>query len=308
MEIIKFSDFEKAEYSRLKAQAKQGWLMFAEAIKTIHGSKLYRLEYSTFEEFCERELGIAQSTAYQFLSSSKVMQNLKTSAMAEVLPATERQTRPLTKLEPEVQKVAWAEVVETIPEKEITAAKIEKVVDAYKPLNEEVKEAKKPAPNPTIENPVVIVSQPLSEKEILQRAKELKEKRAQDFLQKKAEKLEAAVNAPMPEYEAQLIEKCKAGETVVINMNAHLHIMKWAKDAGLFQQIDRYSEFGNPFYLGADGDREFVCDSYKLYLDRKLGLHEKVMQLKGKVLGCHCHPERCHGDEIVNFINAKSDE
>lgn len=300
-----FSDFERAEYQRLKAQAKQGWLMFAEAIKSIHGSKLYRLEYDTFEGFCEGELGIARRTAYQYLEAAQVIDNVRHGA--QTLPQTERQARPLTKLEPEVQVLAWQQVVEENKPEEITAAKVEQVVNEFKPLNQEVKQAKEAVksfnPQPTFEQPEIVAPKPLSEKEILQKAKEVKEKRAQEFVQKREEKLTEATQSPIPDYERELIARCEAGATITININKHLHVLKWAKDNGKFQQIDRYSDFGNPFYLESDGDRDFVCDSYRIFLDRKISLHRKALELKGKVLGCHCHPERCHGDEIIQFIS-----
>lgn len=66
--------------------------------------------------------------------------------------------------------------------------------------------------------------------------------------------------------------------------------------------IDRRTEHGNPFILGRDGDRDEVCDKYRIWLwDRiksgDLSL-EKLAGLHGKRLGCHCYPLRCHGDTL----------
>lgn len=44
------------------------------------------------------------------------------------MPETERQTRPLVKLEPEQQCEAWQKAVETAPEVKVTAAPVSKVV------------------------------------------------------------------------------------------------------------------------------------------------------------------------------------
>jgi glutamate synthase domain-containing protein 3 len=66
---------------------------------------------------------------------------IKLGPMGPILPESERQARPLTSLEPEIQKEVWKEVVETHG-KNITAAKVQEIVEHWKPLNEEVKEAK----------------------------------------------------------------------------------------------------------------------------------------------------------------------
>jgi hypothetical protein len=53
--------------------------------------------------------------------------------MGNILPVSERQARPLTSLQPEVQREAWREVVETHGEN-ITAAKVQEVADRWKPV------------------------------------------------------------------------------------------------------------------------------------------------------------------------------
>jgi hypothetical protein len=100
-----------------------------------------------------------------------------------------------------------------------------------------------------------------------------------------------------------LFDKIEQGETVVINMNLHFHVLKYAKDKGIYKQIDRYSEFGNPFFLDSDGTRDEVCDGYIEYFKHKRSLHSKVKDLKGKVLGCHCAPQRCHGDHLKKLAD-----
>ena len=61
--------------------------------------------------------------------------------------------------------------------------------------------------------------------------------------------------------------------------------------------------FGNPFFLDTDGDRDQVCDGYIEYFKHKRSLHEKVKELKGKALGCHCAPLRCHGDHLKSLAD-----
>ena len=57
------------------------------------------------------------------------------------------------------------------------------------------------------------------------------------------------------------------------------------------------------FFLDSDGNRDQVCDGYIEYFKHKRSLHNKVKELKGKVLGCHCAPLKCHGDYLKQLTN-----
>jgi hypothetical protein len=67
----------------------------------IRDKKYYSdvLGYETFEAYCLDRWGMSKPYATQLIGASKVVSNLV--AIATVLPATESQARPLTKLEPE---------------------------------------------------------------------------------------------------------------------------------------------------------------------------------------------------------------
>ena len=70
--------------------------------------------------------------------------------------------------------------------------------------------------------------------------------------------------------------------------------------------IGRGSPFGNPYVLGVDGDRNEVIRLYRIYFYDKIMRDSKfrldVEALRGKKLGCHCHPMSCHGDVIVEYL------
>jgi len=70
----------------------------------------------------------ARRTAYQFIDSVKVIDNVRNCAQTEVLPINESQTRPLARLEPEKQKEAWQRAVETAPNGKVTADHVYKIV------------------------------------------------------------------------------------------------------------------------------------------------------------------------------------
>jgi transposase-like protein len=98
--------------------------------------------------------------------------------------------------------------------------------------------------------------------------------------------------------ERDLLERHRAGETVVVNQHIHKDFIGWAMNAGTYERIDRNSKWGNPFILKDDGDRQTVIASYaNHYLPHKPSLNPS--EIKGKVLGCWCHPEPCHGDVLA---------
>lgn len=96
----------------------------------------------------------------------------------------------------------------------------------------------------------------------------------------------------------------EAGGTVVANMHSGKdeYLLRWARSTDRFVRIDRQSDWGNPFEMPADGDRDTVCDSYEVFFPRKFSLHNRLDELKGKVLGCWCYPQRCHGDYLVGKV------
>ena len=72
-------------------------------------------------------------------------------------------------------------------------------------------------------------------------------------------------------------------------------------------RIDRKTDLGNPFIMGRDGDRDAVCDKYRIYLWREINAGrmplKRLAELKDKRLGCHCAPLRCHGDTLSAAAN-----
>lgn len=99
----------------------------------------------------------------------------------------------------------------------------------------------------------------------------------------------------------------KDGITVVANAAADKNLICWAERERLAVRIDRSTRYGNPFVLGDDGDRDEVCDAYERhYLPHKRSITERIEagELTGKVLVCHCYPQRCHGDCLASEANS----
>jgi ParB-like chromosome segregation protein Spo0J len=99
------------------------------------------------------------------------------------------------------------------------------------------------------------------------------------------------------------------GITVVANASADKNLILWAEREGIAVRIDRGTRYGNPFVMGEDGDRDDVCDAYERhYLPYKPSITDRIEagDLTGKVLVCHCHPQRCHGDCLADQANSVS--
>lgn len=67
--------------------------------------------------------------------------------------------------------------------------------------------------------------------------------------------------------------------------------------------IDRTTKWGNPFKIGIDGTREECIAKYEKWLLKHPKLVRQLPELKGKVLGCWCKPEACHGDILLKYLN-----
>ena len=67
--------------------------------------------------------------------------------------------------------------------------------------------------------------------------------------------------------------------------------------------IDRRTRWGNPYRLGADGDREQVIARYRTDLWRRIRAGEVALEelagLDGCWLACWCAPLPCHGDVLA---------
>lgn len=61
------------------------------------------------------------------------------------------------------------------------------------------------------------------------------------------------------------------------------------------------SIWANPFKIGKDGTREEVVQKYGDWIQTQPTLLKRIPELKGKVLGCWCAPEACHGHVLTKL-------
>lgn len=72
--------------------------------------------------------------------------------------------------------------------------------------------------------------------------------------------------------------------------------------------IGRPSIWGNPFVIGADGDRVTVISKYERWLVQQNDLVGRLDELRGKDLVCFCAPAACHGDVLLRLANGPAGE
>jgi hypothetical protein len=124
---------EVLELSSLEATVERGLRAFWEmgqALRQIRDKRLYRQDYSTFEDYCISRWEMSRRSADQLIGAATVYENFERHG-AQILPANERQTRPLVPLPPEQQREAWTRAISTAPNGRVTSTHVAKVVKEY---------------------------------------------------------------------------------------------------------------------------------------------------------------------------------
>lgn len=108
--------------------------------------------------------------------------------------------------------------------------------------------------------------------------------------------------------ENEQAERLRGFESLTLCMKV-VHFKKEPYDV----LIDRSSKWGNPFTHLPVGNtkaqyqvssRQEAIDSYRKWITEGDGKHllKDLHELKGKVLGCWCKPQACHGDVLIELI------
>jgi hypothetical protein len=135
-------------------RGRQAFIEVGSALLEIKDSRLYRATHKTFEDYCRERWGISRSYAHRMIEAAGVAGDLlpignkscpdsKLRSSVEFLgnpatwqkagiyrPATESQSRPLTKLPKADRAAVWQEAVNTAPDGKVTGAHVEAVVES----------------------------------------------------------------------------------------------------------------------------------------------------------------------------------
>lgn len=73
--------------------------------------------------------------------------------------------------------------------------------------------------------------------------------------------------------------------------------------------IGRGSIWGNPFRVGVEAEnRRTAIEMYRKYIMNRPDLLALLGNLRGKMLGCFCHPKPCHGNVLAELVRERFSE
>ena len=142
IEVVLNQD-ERTELDHCETVISMGLSTFikvGEALLTIRDHRLYREDFSTFDDYCRDKWGIASSRARQLMGANETVQDIKSVTNGNTfLPTNERQTRPMARLTPNEKGLVWEKAVEKAGDKLPSGKLIERIVQEVKPLTKESK-------------------------------------------------------------------------------------------------------------------------------------------------------------------------
>lgn len=131
---------DRERLASLTATAKRGLVAFAEtgsALEEIQRDELWRLEASTWSDWCRDTLGLTDRRVSQLMEAARTARTLKQAGCK--LPSSERVARELSGLKPDEVVEVWQEV--SADDDAPSAAKVAKAARRRKPK----KAGRKPA-------------------------------------------------------------------------------------------------------------------------------------------------------------------
>ena len=140
--VEELTDEEAAERHRLELTVERAFYEAGAALLKLRSRRLYRSTHYTFEEYCRERFGFSRQNVNYLIAASGVVDNLLTTNGCQnsqtnyfqILPTSERQVRPLTALEPDVQREVWQQAVEEaggIPSGRIVKSIVQRLKEKY---------------------------------------------------------------------------------------------------------------------------------------------------------------------------------
>ncbi|MCC5651921.1 hypothetical protein LC609_19295 [Nostoc sp. XA013] len=130
VEVPELTEEEQRDRLHLERRVERAFFEAGKALTELRDRRLYRSTHSTFEEYCKDRFGFERRHPYRLIEAAGVVDNLIKmcpnwtqnqieddpatvhSDQLQILPTSEGQVRPMTKLEPHEQHEAWLKAVE----------------------------------------------------------------------------------------------------------------------------------------------------------------------------------------------------
>jgi len=129
--LEELTEAEEAERHRLELKVERAFCEAGTALRKLREQHLYRSTHRTFEEYCRDRFGFTRQSANYLIAGAAVVENLTTIG-CQILPSSERQVRPLTKLKPNEQWEAWQQAVNLASGKVPSGRIVKTVVEQLK--------------------------------------------------------------------------------------------------------------------------------------------------------------------------------
>ncbi|MCC5602145.1 hypothetical protein [Nostoc favosum] len=126
VEIPELIEQEIRDRLHLERKVERAFFEAGKALTELRDRRLYRSTHQTFEEYCRDRFSYTYRHVNYLIAGSKIVDNIKMGTnssqnesqdemgtnSSQILPTSEVQVRPLTKLEPSQQPEAWQQAVE----------------------------------------------------------------------------------------------------------------------------------------------------------------------------------------------------
>lgn len=134
VQLEELTEDEEQERHRLELKVERAFVEAGTALRQLRDGRLYRSTHNTFETYCRDRFGFTRANATYLITGASVVDNLKNLSTngLQILPTNERQTRPLTKLEPNVQQQVWQQAVDEAGGKVPTGRIVQGIVQRLK--------------------------------------------------------------------------------------------------------------------------------------------------------------------------------
>ena len=135
-EIVLTTDQCK-QYQKLNKIVEEGMATFVNvglALKAIQADDLYLAEFNNFSEYCESKLNMSKSQGYRLIDAANTYETVK--GVATLDPTSESQIRSLKHLNPDNQKAAWKQAVDSMGDaKKLPAIAVRRVAAKLEPVH-----------------------------------------------------------------------------------------------------------------------------------------------------------------------------
>jgi hypothetical protein len=145
VEIEELSKEEESDRNLLERKVERAFFEAGKALMELRDRRLYRSTHHTFENYCRDRFGHSRQKSNYLIAAADVYENLTTiccqnsgiddltTNSSQILPTSEGQVRPMTKLEPQEQWEVWQTAVEVaggkIPSGRVVKDVIERIME-----------------------------------------------------------------------------------------------------------------------------------------------------------------------------------